>query len=187
MLTVMLIAYEGFTPTIAKDVFIAPSAVLIGRVALQEGASIWFNSVLRGDINSIDVGEHTNIQDGCLLHVTHRNPLVIGPRVTVGHGAILHGCKVESDCLIAMGAIVLDHAVIGRGSIVAAGCIVSPGKEIPPESLVMGVPARVMRPVTDDDRAQIEKGWQNYCQYSRTYMSMSLNTDLNVKSDRDVK
>lgn len=170
----MLITFEDHKPTIAKDVFIAPSAILIGRVTLGEGVSIWFNSVLRGDINSIEVGDNTNIQDGCLLHVTHRNPLIVGARVTVGHGAILHGCKVEPDCLIAMGAIVLDHATIGRGSIVAAGCVVSPGKEIPPGSLVMGVPGKVMRAVTDEDRAQIEKGWQNYCHYSRTYMAMNL-------------
>ncbi|HEY9785966.1 MAG TPA: gamma carbonic anhydrase family protein [Candidatus Obscuribacterales bacterium] len=170
----MLIPFEGFEPKFEKDVFIAPSAILIGRVSLRRGASVWFNSVLRGDINAIEIGDQTNIQDGCLLHVTHRHPLIVGKRVTVGHGAILHGCKVESDCLIAMGAVVLDHAVIGQNSIVAAGCVVSPGKEIPPRSLVMGVPGKVVRELTDEDVAQIEKGWQNYSEYSRIYQSMNL-------------
>ncbi|MBC8000160.1 MAG: gamma carbonic anhydrase family protein [Leptolyngbya sp.] len=173
----MLIPFEGHEPQVADDAYIAPTVVLIGRVRIASGASVWFNSVLRGDINSIDIGENSNIQDGCLLHVTNKHQLIVGERVTVGHGAILHGCRIESDCLIAMGAVVLDHAVVGHGSIVAAGAVVSPGKEIPPYSLVMGVPGKVIRSLSEDDRTQIERGWQNYCQYSRIYKSMKINSN----------
>lgn len=175
----MLIPFEGHEPQVAEDAYIAPTVVLIGRVKIAAGASVWFNSVLRGDINSIEIGENTNIQDGCMLHVTGRHGLFVAERVTVGHGAILHGCRIEADCLIAMGAVVLDHAVIGHGSIVAAGAVVSPGKEIPPYSLVMGVPGKIVRQLSEDDRAQIERGWQNYCQYSRIYRTMQTKTDTN--------
>src|SRR5207244_2093032 len=105
----------------------------------------------------ITIGAHSNIQDGCLLHVTNRHALYIGDRVTAGHGAILHGCHIEDDCLIAMGAVILDGAVIGTGSIVAAGAVVAPGTEIPPGSLVMGIPGKVVRQVTEGDRSKIER------------------------------
>ncbi|HEY9713002.1 MAG TPA: gamma carbonic anhydrase family protein, partial [Chroococcales cyanobacterium] len=141
---------------------------------IKEGASIWFNCVLRGDINRIDIGSNTNIQDGCLLHVTHKHPLFVGERVTVGHGAILHGCRIEADCLISMGAVVLDGAVVGAGSIVAAGAVVAPSANVPPGSLVMGIPAKVVRQVTDDDKHKIDRGWQNYLHYSGIYRGMAL-------------
>lgn len=170
----MLFPYENHHPEIHETVFVAPTAVVIGRTKIEEGASIWFQCVLRGDINAIEIGRNTNIQDGCLLHVTSRHTLVIEQRVTVGHGAILHGCKIESDCLISMGAVVLDGATVGAGSIVAAGAVVPPGMSIPANSLVMGVPGKIVRTVSEADRHQIERGWQNYLRYSGTYRGMSI-------------
>ena len=170
----MLYQYQDAKPQISDNAFIAPTAVVLGQVTVGAGSSIWFNCVLRGDINRITIGNNTNIQDGCLLHVTHRNPVVLEDRITAGHGAILHGCHIEADCLIAMGAIVLDGAVVGTGSIVAAGALIAPATTIPPESLVMGVPARVVRPVTRDDREKIERGWQNYVRYASSYRDMDL-------------
>lgn len=156
-------------PKVHETAFIAPNACLIGAVVVEADASVWFNTVARADINSIYIGEGTNIQDGCMLHVTHSLSLTIKERVTVGHGAILHGCQIESDCLIAMGAIVLDGAKIGAHSIVAAGSLVTPGTQIPPGSLVMGVPAKVVRQVRPADREMIERGAANYIGYKELY------------------
>jgi carbonic anhydrase/acetyltransferase-like protein (isoleucine patch superfamily) len=168
----MIIAFKEKMPSVHESAYIAPTAVLVGQVKVAQSASIWFNCVVRADINSISIGSNSNIQDGCLLHVTTNHPLVIGDRVTAGHGAILHGCRVEDDCLIAMGAIVLDGAVVGSGSIVAAGAVVAPGTEIPPGSLVMGIPAKVIRQANESDRGNIERGWKNYVGYSQTYRQM---------------
>jgi gamma-carbonic anhydrase len=170
----MIIPFKEFQPSVHESAFIAPTAVLVGRVKVAQSASIWFNCVLRADINSIAIGANSNIQDGCMLHVTNKYPLQIGERVTAGHGAILHGCRVEDDCLIAMGAVVLDGAVIGSGSIVAAGAVVAPGTEVPPGSLVMGIPGKVIRQVSEGDRGKIEQGWKNYVGYSETYRQMNL-------------
>lgn len=170
----MLYPYENHTPSVHNSVFIAPTAVIVGRTKIAEGASIWFHCVVRGDINQIEIGKNTNIQDGCLLHVTNQNALIVGDRVTVGHGAVLHGCKIESDCLISMAAVVLDGAVVGAGSIVAAGSVVPPGAVIPPNSLVMGVPGKVVRSVSEEDRSKIDRGWQNYLRYSGVYQGMGL-------------
>lgn len=170
----MLYPFNEFRPVVHDSAFIAPTAVLIGQTSVAEGASIWFQCVVRADINAIRIGAKSNIQDGCLLHVTQRNPLIVEERVTVGHGAILHACHIEPDCLIAMGAIVLDAAVIGAGSVVAAGAVVAPGTIIPQGSLVMGVPGKVVRQVRAEDRQRIEQGWQNYVKYSNEYRSMNL-------------
>lgn len=168
----MRLSYENFEPSLNKSVFVASNAVLIGRLTIGERSSVWFSSVIRADINAIEIGSDTNVQDGCLLHVTNRHPLVIGDRVTVGHGAILHGCRIESDCLISMGAIVLDGATVGNGSIVAAGAVLAPGTTIASNSLVMGIPGRVVRTITEEDRRKIERGWQNYVEYAAKYRSM---------------
>lgn len=170
----MLYSYGNMVPDVHESAFIAPTAVLVGQVTVGESASIWFNCVLRADINFINIGSDTNIQDGCLLHVTNQHPLIIEDRVTAGHGAIIHGCHIESDCLIAMGAVVLDGVIVGSGSIIAAGAVIRPGTAIPPDSLVVGVPGKVVRTVSADDRAKIERGWQNYVQYAATYRSMKL-------------
>lgn len=161
-------------PVVHESVFVAPTAVLIGRVTVGERSSIWFNCVLRADINLIEIGSDTNIQDGCLLHVTNQYPCIVGDRVTAGHGAIVHGCRIESDCLIAMGAVVLDGAIVGAGSIVAAGAVVSPGAAIPAGSLVMGVPGKVVRSVSSEDRERIERGWRNYVRYAAAYKEIKL-------------
>ena len=137
---------------IDQDTFVAPTATIVGDVTIGAGSSVWYNAVLRGDMAAINIGEQTNIQDGCLLHVADGFPLVIGNYVTAGHGAILHGCTVEDDVLIGMGAIVLDGAIIGRGSIIGAGALITEGKVIPPHSLVVGVPGKVIRQL-DEDRA----------------------------------
>jgi carbonic anhydrase/acetyltransferase-like protein (isoleucine patch superfamily) len=161
--------FGGQKPAVAKSAYIAPTAVLIGQVSVGESSSIWFQTVIRADINRIEIGETTNIQDGCLLHVTQEHPLIIKNRVTLGHGAIVHGCVVEDECLIAMGAIVLDGCVIGARSIVAAGALVTEGTQIPPNSLVMGAPAKVVRQVTNDDRERVKRTWLNYKQYADIY------------------
>ncbi len=165
----MLITFNDVKPKIHPTAFVAPTASLIGAVELKEQASVWFACVLRGDINSITIGVKSNIQDGCILHVTDDLPVVVGDRVTCGHGAIIHGCTIEDDCLIAMGAIVLDGAVVGAGSVVGAGCTVAPGTIIPPNSLVLGTPGKVIRQVKPDDREKIDRGWQNYVEYSEIY------------------
>jgi len=157
------------SPSVHNSAFIAPTACLIGAVTVKEDASIWFHTVIRGDINAITIGQGTNIQDGCLLHVTNAHRLEVGERVTVGHGAILHGAKIEADCLIGMGAIILDGALIGAHSVIAAGSIIAPGSQIPPGSLVMGVPGKVVREATSKDRELIERGWQNYVGYRQSF------------------
>ena len=166
----MKYTFKEHKPEVGTDVFIAPTAVIIGQVTLRDRASVWFNSVLRGDINSIEIGEDSNIQDSCTLHVTEEYGVIVKERVTVGHGVILHGCVIEPDCLIAMGAVVLDGARVSRGSIVAAGAIVSPNTEIPPDSLAMGIPAKVVRKLHEKDRERFSQNWKNYTEYSRIYL-----------------
>jgi len=165
----MLYKYLNYAPQIDSSVYIAPTATIIGRVTIATESSIWYNTVVRADINTIEIGSQTNIQDSCVLHVTNQFGVKIEDRVTVGHGAILHGCTIESDCLIAMGAVILDGAIIKSGSLIAAGATVSPGTVIPPQSLVMGTPAKVVRQITDTDREKMQKNWQNYLQYAKTY------------------
>ena len=138
------------SPTVADSAWVAPSADLIGDVRIGEQVSVWYHCVLRGDIAPITIGAETNIQDLTMVHVDVDTPAVIGARVGIGHRAIIHGCTIEDDCLIGMGAIVLSHAVIGAGSVVAAGAIVLEGTDVPPRSLVVGVPARVIREVDDE-------------------------------------
>ncbi len=150
----MIRAYRGIVPKIAASAYIDPSAQVIGDVAVGERSSIWPNVTARGDVNSIRIGDESNIQDNSVLHCdAGLFPLEIGNRVTVGHLAMLHGCTVEDDCLIGIGAVVLNGAKIGKGSVIAAGAVVPEGAEVPPDSMVMGVPAKVKRPV-DRGRAR---------------------------------
>ncbi len=145
----MIYTYKNVTPKLPKSVFIAPNAAVIGDVEIGEDSSVWFNSVIRGDVHRIRVGERTNIQDGSVLHVTYQRwALEIGDNVTVGHGAILHGCTISSNCLIGMGARVLDGARVGEFSLVAAGSLVLQGGKVPSNTLVAGVPAIVKRDLT---------------------------------------
>jgi carbonic anhydrase/acetyltransferase-like protein (isoleucine patch superfamily) len=148
----------GIHPT----AFIAPTAVVLGDVTLGPRASVWYQAVLRGDMAAIIIGEATNLQDGTIVHVDEGQPAVIGARVGVGHRAILHGCTVEDDCLIGMGSVLLNGVRIGTGSVVGAGAVVLEELQVPPGSLVVGVPARVVRPVDDALRARIRGTWQHY-------------------------
>jgi carbonic anhydrase/acetyltransferase-like protein (isoleucine patch superfamily) len=134
----------------------------MGDVTLGPEASVWYGTVLRGDMDRIEVGAATNLQDGTVVHVDAGRPALIGARVGVGHRAIVHGCTVEDDCLIGMGSVLLNGVVIGTGSVVAAGAVLREGMVVPPGSVVMGVPARVVRPVDETLRARIRETWQHY-------------------------
>jgi carbonic anhydrase/acetyltransferase-like protein (isoleucine patch superfamily) len=149
---------------IDAEAWVAPGAVLVGKMTILRGASVWYNCVLRSDIEGAEivVGENSNIQDGTIIHVDQDLPCRIGARVTVGHGAVLHGATIEDDCLIGMGAVVLSGAKIGRGSVIAAGAVVPEGVEIPPGVVAAGIPAKVRREVTEADRGRMEQGWQVY-------------------------
>ena len=150
--------------------FIAPSADVIGNVVLDEEASIWFGAVVRGDVNWIHIGAGSNVQDNAVVHVTNGTaPTQVGRDVTIGHGAIVHGCTVEEQVLIGMGAVVMDHAVIGRGSIVGARALVTARTEVPPRSLVLGSPARVVRALSDEEVEGIQDYADHYRQYSAIY------------------
>jgi carbonic anhydrase/acetyltransferase-like protein (isoleucine patch superfamily) len=156
-------------PQIDATAYIADGAQLIGDVVLGSGASVWFNAVLRGDTERISVGAGSNVQDGAILHADPGFPCTVGTGVVTGHGAILHGCQIGDDCLIGMGAVVLNGARIGPGSIVAAGAVVPEGKEFPPRSLIMGVPAKVVREATTQDLEQISAGARHYQERARLY------------------
>lgn len=168
----MIRAYKGVRPQIAATALIEASAHIIGDVHIGEHSSVWFNCVIRGDVNHIRIGHSTNIQDGTVIHVTHdRFPTIIGNYVTVGHNVVLHGCTVKDRSLIGIGAIVLDNVVIGEESFIAAGSLVTPGTVIPPRSLVLGSPARVKREVTEEEIARIDEHWKNYIEYKNTYLA----------------
>jgi carbonic anhydrase/acetyltransferase-like protein (isoleucine patch superfamily) len=154
-------------PEIAKDAFIAWNAEVAGEVTLAEETSVWFSATVRGDLARITVGRGTNIQDGATLHVDAGLPLVIGDRVTVGHNAVLHGCIVEDDCLIGMGAVILSGARIGRESIVGAGALVTEGKVFPPRSVILGSPAKTSRSVDDAGVERIRENGRAYVGLAR--------------------
>lgn len=144
--------FNGKSPSVAGDVFLAPNAVVVGDVVIGAGSSVWYGSVIRGDVHWIRIGERTNVQDLSVLHVTTgTHPLLIGSDVTIGHRAILHGCSVQDTCLIGMGSIVLDGATIGAGSLVAAGAVVPVGMQVPPGALVAGIPAQVKRSLRPEE------------------------------------
>lgn len=170
-----VLPYKGVYPKLGDRVFIAPGAWVIGDVVVGDGSSVWFNSVVRGDVHYIRIGFETNIQDNSTLHVTGGSfPLEIGNRVTIGHRAIVHGCVIGDECLIGMGAVILDGAKIGKGSLIAAGSVVAPGTEIPPDSLVMGVPATLKKTVEASDRELMKGSIDHYLQLSEEYMTPQL-------------
>lgn len=165
-------AFDGKIPTIHESVFLASGSHVIGDVELAENVSVWFNTVIRGDVERIRIGKNSNIQDNVTIHVTHlSNPTWVGESVTVGHGAVLHGCTVKDGALIGMKAVVLDRAVIGEGSLVAAGAVVLGGTIVPPGVLVAGIPAKVLRPLTEGERKMVTEGSTNYMMYVRHYRS----------------
>jgi len=161
--------YKGVRPTLGARAFVDVSAQVIGDVELGDDASVWMNAVIRGDVNRIQIGARANVQDSSVLHVTSRHPTVVGEEATIAHSVNLHGCTVEPRCLVGIGALVLNGAVVGEESIVAAGALVPEGMQVPARSLVMGVPARVRRPVTEEERAGLRAYAQNYVGYKDTY------------------
>jgi len=162
--------YKDISPRIDASAFVEESAHIIGDVEIGRDSSVWFNAVIRGDVNFIRIGERTNIQDGCVLHVTKgTHPLTLGNDITVGHAVTLHGCIIRDRCLIGMGAIVLDGADVGEDSIIGAGALVKEGMKVEPGTLVVGVPARVARKLNDEEKARIKRSAVNYINYSADY------------------
>jgi len=157
-----LIPFGDRAPVVPSTAFVARNATLIGDVRLGEHASVFYGAVLRGDMDSITVGENTNLQDGVIVHVDGGKPAVIGADVSVGHGAVIHGCTIEDGCLIGIRATVLNGAVVGAGSLVAAGAVVLEGTVIPPRSLVAGVPAKVRGELTDEQAARVGRNSEIY-------------------------
>jgi gamma-carbonic anhydrase len=166
----MLRPFRGILPTVDPSAYVDESAQVIGDVHLGPESSVWMNAVIRGDVNAIRIGARTNVQDGTVVHVqSGTHPTTIGDDVTIGHGAIVHGCTIEDLCLIGMGAIVLNGVRVGSGSIVAAGSLLPENFRIPPRSLVMGSPAQVRRQLTDDEVATIRGYAVNYVRYRLDY------------------
>ncbi len=167
----MIRIYDGIRPTIGDGVFLAETCAVIGDVVIGAQSSIWYGTVLRGDVMPIRVGARTSIQDNTVVHVTSgKFGTTIGSDCTIGHGAIIHACAIEDACLIGMGSIILDGARIGTGSLVGAGALVTPGTDIPPNSLVVGSPAKVKRAITAKEREAIEEGARHYVELTRAYL-----------------
>lgn len=166
----MIKSFQNTHPKIHETAFIAENAVVIGDVEIGEDSSVWYGAVLRGDVNYIRIGKRTNIQDASVIHVSSKtHPTVLEDEVTLGHRVTLHGCYIETGCLIGIGAIILDGVRVGRNSLAAAGSLVTPNIQIPPRSLVMGSPARVKRELTDDEIYNQARFWQNYTDLLRIY------------------
>ncbi len=166
----MIRPFRDTHPQIHPSAFVEESAQVIGDVHIGEQASVWFNAVVRGDVFYIRIGDRSNIQDGTVIHVSNgTHATILEEEVTVGHNVTLHGCYIERGCLVGMGSIVMDGVRVGEKSIIAAGALLSPGTQVPPRSLVMGVPARVRRSLTVEEVAGLDHYWQNYIEYTRAY------------------
>lgn len=177
----LILPFGGKTPQLGAGVYLAPTATVIGDVHLADGASVWFGSVLRGDVGTIRIGKRSNVQDLTMVHVTggevayasaNGHPhfdTELGDEVTVGHRCVVHGCRVEDGCLLGIGCVILDGAVVGEGSVIGAGAVVTPGTTIPPRSMVLGVPAKVRRPLTDEEAAMGRQGAVRYLELSQAY------------------
>jgi len=174
----MLIKYKEWTPTLKKGAWVAEGATVIGRTTIGEDSSIWFGTVVRGDVHSITIGDRTSIQDLSMVHITHHkkedmsdgNPTVIGSDVTIGHRVMLHGCTIEDACLIGMSATILDGAVIGKESIVGASSLVTKNKVFPPRSLIMGSPAKWIRELTDAEVEELYASAKRYVTFKNNYL-----------------
>lgn len=168
--SVSILSYQGKKPKLAQNVFLADGVRLIGDVKIGEGSSLWFNTVVRADVNYVRIGKNTNIQDCSCLHVEHdTHPLIIEDGVTVGHSVTLHGCVLKSYCLIGMGATILNGAIIGEESLIGAGALVPEGAVIPPRSLVVGVPGKVRRELSDVEVRNLHESAQHYVDYANSY------------------
>jgi carbonic anhydrase/acetyltransferase-like protein (isoleucine patch superfamily) len=157
-----LLPHGETSPRIAQSAWVAPGAYVIGEVHLGEESSVWYGAVLRGDTEPIRIGARTNIQDGCVLHADPGYPAVVGEGCVVGHNAVVHGCEIEDDCLVGMGATILNGAKIGEGSIVAAGAVIPEGREFPPRSLIVGIPAKHVGDVSEEQAADIPRSASEY-------------------------
>ena len=167
----MIRSYQGFTPVIPGSCYVDASAQVIGDVVLGEQASVWMNAVVRGDVNSIRIGARSNVQDCAVLHgMRHVYPVIVGEMVTIGHNATVHGCVLEDEVLVGIGATILNNARIGQGSIIAAGAVIPEQTVIPPRSLVTGVPGRIRRELGDADRELILNYARNYIDYVAIYL-----------------
>jgi len=177
---------SGLTPVFGQRVFVATNAVVVGEVSLGDDVSIWYNVVVRGDIHWIRIGDRSNLQDGVIVHVERGlYPTLLEEEVSVGHGAMLHGCTIGAGSLIGMCAVVLNGAVIGEGSLVAAGAVVREGFQAPSRSLVAGVPAVVKRPLTDDEADRARRTAFNYIDYKNTYLEQGLGRPLPGSENED--
>ena len=165
----MIKIYEDKKPSIHSSCYIAENVSIIGDVSVEELSNIWFGAVIRGDTNYIKIGKGSNIQDNCTLHVAEDSPLVIGDNVTIGHGAILHGCSIGDDTLIGMGSIILDNAIIGKYTLVGAGSLIPEGKFIPDGVLCMGSPAKIIRELTEEEKQKLTESALNYVKISNKY------------------
>ena len=165
-------AYDGKQPRIGQRVFVAENAALIGDVELADDSSIWYGAVLRGDIFHIRIGARSNVQDNCVFHVeAGTDPTILGEEVTVGHSAVVHGCTVDRGALIGIGARVLSGSHVGERALIGAGAVVTEGMEVPPQTLVLGVPGRVKRELTKDELARLDRSWKNYVAYKDRYLN----------------
>ena len=171
----LVLSDSGVWPRIAEDAFIAPTAVIVGDVTIESGATIWFGAVLRGDVAPIRIGARSNVQDGCVLHTDAGAPATIGVECTLGHGAIVHGATIGDGTLVGMRATVLNHAVVGAGCLIAAATLIPEGKQIAPGQLVMGIPGKAIRAVTEAEQARIRDGVAHYLAYAREYAAALAN------------
>jgi carbonic anhydrase/acetyltransferase-like protein (isoleucine patch superfamily) len=168
----MIRSYQGKRPLVPASCYVDPSAQVIGDVELGEAASVWMNAVVRGDVNSIRIGAGSNVQDCAVLHgMRHLYPVIIGERCTIGHNATVHGCRLEDEVLIGIGAVILNDARIGEGSIIAAGAVIPEHTVVPANSLVAGVPGKISRTLGDEDRKLIRMYAQNYLDYTKIYLA----------------
>ena len=166
----MIKSFQNLHPKINESAYVTDDAIVVGDVEIGAESSVWFGSILRGDVNYIRIGERTNVQDGTVIHVSSKtHPTVLEDEVTLGHRVTLHGCYIETGCLIGIGSIILDGVRVGKNSLVAAGSLITPNTEIPPRSLVLGSPARVKRELSDRDVKDLERFWRNYVSLSRIY------------------
>lgn len=167
---VPLLPYKGVMPRVGKNAFIAENAYVIGDVEIGDYASVWYGAVLRGDFASIAIGTHTSIQENCVVHTDHGYPSTVGSHVTTGHTAVIHGATVGDHCIIGMGALLLNGAMVGTESIVGAGAVLAEGKEFAPRSLILGVPGKLLRAVTDQELERIYSNAETYLGYAREYL-----------------
>jgi len=168
----MIRPFKNIHPKVHDSAYITDDAIVIGDVEIGEDASVWYGSIIRGDVNFIRIGARTNIQDACVIHVSSRtHSTILEDEITVGHRVTLHGCHIERGCLIGIGAILMDGVRVGANSLVGAGSLLTPGTQVPPGSLVLGSPARVKRALTDDELALLDRSWRNYVELKKAYLA----------------